>query len=59
MCHGAVVAGGQDRRGAPLPAFLREAAAARAAAKGVAVVMDRCPAIEWSRQGLPDHVSGT
>ena len=36
-----------------------EAAAARATAKGVAVVMDRCPAIEWGRQGLPDHVSGT
>lgn len=36
-----------------------EAAAARATAKGVAVVMDRCPAIEWDRQGLPNHVSGT
>ncbi|MCX8132755.1 MAG: CoA-binding protein [Roseococcus sp.] len=34
-----------------------EAAAARARAKGVAVVMDRCPAIEWGRHGLPDRIA--
>lgn len=36
-----------------------EAAAARARAKGVTVVMDRCPVIEWGPAGLPDHVSTT
>ncbi len=29
------------------------AVAARAEARGVRVVMDRCPAIEWRRLGLP------
>jgi predicted CoA-binding protein len=33
-----------------------EAAAARARAKEVEVVMDRCPVIEWRRLGLPDRV---
>jgi hypothetical protein len=36
-----------------------EAAAARARARGLAVVMDRCPVIEWRRQGLPPHVTHT
>lgn len=34
-----------------------EAAAARARAKGVAVVMDRCPAIEWRALGLPERIA--
>ncbi|MFN3449100.1 MAG: CoA-binding protein [Roseococcus sp.] len=34
-----------------------EAAAARARAKGVAVVMDRCPAIEWRVHGLPERIA--
>lgn len=33
-----------------------EAAAARARARGVAVVMDRCPVIEWRRHGLPARI---
>lgn len=33
-----------------------EAAAARARAAGVAMVMDRCPAIEWRRLGLPPRI---
>ncbi|MDB5412787.1 MAG: CoA-binding protein [Rubritepida sp.] len=36
-----------------------EEAAARARAKGVEVVMDHCPAIEWGKQGLPDQVAKT
>ncbi|MBS7790156.1 CoA-binding protein [Roseococcus sp. SDR] len=34
-----------------------EAAAARARAKGVTVVMDRCPVIEWGPAGLPARIS--
>jgi predicted CoA-binding protein len=32
------------------------AAAARARGRGVAVVMDRCPVIEWRRLGLPARI---
>lgn len=34
-----------------------QAAAARARAKGVTVVMDRCPVIEWGPARLPDNIS--
>ena len=34
-----------------------EAAAGRARAAGVAIVMDRCPAIEWRRLSLPARIS--
>jgi uncharacterized protein len=33
-----------------------KAAAARARQAGIAVVMDRCPAIEWRRLALPEHL---
>ncbi|UFN48089.1 CoA-binding protein [Roseomonas sp. OT10] len=35
-----------------------QAAAERARAAGVVCVMDRCPAIEWGRLGLPARIGG-
>lgn len=35
---------------------VNEPAAERARAKGVEVVMDRCPAIEWGHLGLPARI---
>lgn len=37
--------------------IVNEPAAERARAKGVEVVMDRCPAIEWRGLGLPATIS--
>jgi predicted CoA-binding protein len=34
-----------------------DAAAERARAAGIPIVMDRCPAIEWGRLGLPSRVA--
>jgi predicted CoA-binding protein len=39
--------------------LIDEAAAARARAAGLIVVMDRCPAIEWRRLGLPERIAAT
>ena len=35
-----------------------DAAADRARAAGLRIVMDRCPAIEWRRLGLPPRIEG-
>lgn len=35
-----------------------EDAAARARAAGLIIVMNRCPAIEWGRLGLPPRIGG-
>jgi predicted CoA-binding protein len=35
---------------------VNEPAAGRARAQGIEVVMDRCPAIEWRRLGLPSRI---